>query len=89
MIDELFLVFSDAPVELVDESVYGGVHVFFDCVSINLAAVYLDRSLCFVPQLFDCEYAVYSGDEVEMAADLFDFGFNITTKCFSNFDVMP
>ena len=89
MIDELFLVFSDAPVEFVDEAVYGGVHVLFYGVSVYLAAVYLDCSLCLVPQLFDREYAVHSGDEIKMAAEFFDFGFNITTKCFSYFDVVP
>lgn len=89
MIDELFLVLSDAPVELVDKAVNCSVHIFFYGVSVNLAAVYVDCSLCFVPQLFDREYAVYSGDEVKMAADFFDFGFNITTKCFSYFDVVP
>ena len=45
MIGQLLFIFPDAAIELVDKTVYRGIHIFFGSISINLTAVY--RNGCF------------------------------------------
>ncbi len=58
MVDQLFLVLSDLPIELVHEAVDGRVHVLVGGFGEDRTTVYINFRFCFVSELFHRQYAV-------------------------------
>lgn len=77
MIDEFLFVFSYAAIKYVAKAIYGGIHVFFGGVSVNLHAV--DTHCCFrlMSQFFYGQNTMHIRNQVEMPLNFLHFTFNV------------
>jgi hypothetical protein len=88
VIDKLLFIFSYPPIEYVDQAIDCRVHVFFGVISVNRTTIYLYGRFSFVPEFLDSKNTVYVRHKIEMALDLFNFGFDVTPQGFGYLDVM-
>src|SRR6202040_1074165 len=88
VIGALFLVLLDAAVQLVRQTIDGGVHVFFGCVGVNGAAAHVQRGLGFLSQLLYRQHTVHVDDLIKMSADALELLLDITPQRRGDFDVV-
>ena len=88
VIQELFLVLAYAPLDLVDEGVYRGVHILVDGFGIYLLAVDLHRGFGFVAQFLDGQNTMDIRYQVKVPADSLEPGIDVRSHGLSNFDVV-
>lgn len=80
VVDEFFLVLADPPIELVDEAVYGGVHIFLCRFGKYRTAVYSYFCFRFVSQFLDREDAVHVQYDIKMTFQFFYFRLYVISK---------
>jgi hypothetical protein len=88
VIDELFLVLANSPFELVYETIDGGIHIFFDVIAIDGAAVHAGSGFRLMLQFLDGQNTFDVRHDVKVSADLIDLCADVIAHGFSNFDMM-
>src|ERR1700704_5166416 len=83
-----FLVFDDAPVELVGEQVDGGVHVFLGGVGVDGITAYMQSGFGLLSEFLNSQHAMHVDYMVEMARNSLEFLFDVRAHRRGYFDMM-
>jgi hypothetical protein len=70
VIDKSFFVLADSPFELVNQSVDRGIHILFDMIAVDSAAVDAGGGFGFMPELLDGQDTLDVRHDVKMSANL-------------------
>lgn len=89
MILELFLMLDDLAVELVDQPVDGGIHIFLDVIGKQAVAADHHCRLSLVTQLLNRQYDVGIDYLIEMPFQALKFISDILAQRASDVEVMP
>ena len=88
MIGELFLVFLDAPIELVGQQVDGGIHVLFRGIGMNRVAADVQRRFGLLSQLLHRQHTVNVDDLIEVPRDALELLLHVSAQGRSDLDMM-
>jgi hypothetical protein len=82
------LVPQNLPVELVDQAVDRGIHVFLGRFGVQAVAAHAQRNLGLLAQFLHGKQYIRLYEVVEVPPDTFDLGNDVTMQGRRNFDVM-
>src|SRR6185312_4440927 len=88
MIGELFLVFLDAPIELVGHQVDGRIHVLFRGICVNRAAADVQRRFGLLSQFLHRQHTVNVDDLIEVASDALELPLHVDAQGRGDLHVM-
>jgi hypothetical protein len=88
VVDEFLFVLANSSFEFVYETIDCGVHIFFDVIAVDGAAVDTRGCFRFVLQLLDGQNTLDVRHDVKVSANLVYLGADIGSQGFSNFDMM-
>ena len=71
VIDKFFLVLANSPFEFVDQSVDRGIHILFDVIAIDSAAIDTGGGFGFMPEFLDGQDTLDVRHDVKMSANFF------------------
>src|SRR5262245_15122348 len=89
VLEGLLLVLDDGPIELVDQSIGGGIHVGRAALAMDVLAENMHARLDLVIEFFDREYHVDVDDVVEMMRNTLELARNVIADGRCDFQVMP
>jgi|TARA_Y100001949_G_scaffold176277_1_gene188751 hypothetical protein len=87
VVELLFFMLNQLPIEFVGKQVDGCVHILVFGIGNDLSPRYVQRGLGLLPEFFDLKDDLYGNDAVEMAFYPLEFLLDVVTQGFSDFKV--